>query len=264
MLNSEGSCSDQSLLAAEAVEYRLKSRGSWTTIEYQLWPGFSLGQTTAETADLGGRFDRPQLLNRLLENFLCSEYHQAEQIHNSVVNQVAGPSACHLGVDGLVTDQPGLALLIKTADCLPVFIKNSKDTRWALVHAGWRGLCQNIVPRVLEDFFPKSDLVEILVGPGISSENYRVGGELIGRVLELAGCSFDRLLELQIFHQKETEIFFDLIKFLRYQLSGFSEKIRKFYIFPGSTGTTGEIPLFSYRMSKTKERNISWIFKEEG
>ncbi|MBW1714108.1 MAG: laccase domain-containing protein [Deltaproteobacteria bacterium] len=39
--------------------------------------------------------------------------------------------------DGLVTDRPGLGLLLKVADCLGVIV---------LVHAGWRGLAAGALP----------------------------------------------------------------------------------------------------------------------
>ncbi len=52
-------------------------------------------------------------------------------------------------------------LTIKTADCAPiVFISKNK---FGVIHAGWRGLCGNIIENMLENFSEKN--IQIYVGP---------------------------------------------------------------------------------------------------
>src|SRR5438270_2176366 len=41
--------------------------------------------------------------------------------------------------DGLVTDAAGIALVIQTADCLPILIHDQQGQSIAACHAGWRG-----------------------------------------------------------------------------------------------------------------------------
>ena len=41
--------------------------------------------------------------------------------------------------DGLATSQPGLGLLIKTADCQPVLVAHREGRHIAALHVGWRG-----------------------------------------------------------------------------------------------------------------------------
>lgn len=74
-------------------------------------------------------------------------------------------------VDGLVTDLPGVALVVFGADCLPVLFYDPVRRVVAAVHAGWRGTASGIVERAVEKmaFYgcaPRDILAAI--GPGIS------------------------------------------------------------------------------------------------
>jgi len=77
------------------------------------------------------------------------------------------------GVDGLITPEKKILLLIKVADCIPVFLYDPFNSVIGLIHAGWRGIAQEIVTQGIQtlqkQFFsdPKSLLVGI--GPGIGS-----------------------------------------------------------------------------------------------
>ena len=79
-----------------------------------------------------------------------------------VVNQVHGdgifvikpqgsyfPSRADLDYDAIVTTRKGLAICIKTADCVPVFIVDQVQRVIAAVHAGWRGSAAEISAKVI-------------------------------------------------------------------------------------------------------------------
>ncbi|HJC41771.1 MAG TPA: peptidoglycan editing factor PgeF [Candidatus Intestinimonas pullistercoris] len=73
--------------------------------------------------------------------------------------------------DGLVTDIPGVALVIFSADCLPVLLYDPVRHVAAAAHAGWRGTASGIVERAVEKMaFYGSRPEDILaaIGPGIS------------------------------------------------------------------------------------------------
>jgi YfiH family protein len=73
--------------------------------------------------------------------------------------------------DGLITTRTDIALMIKTADCIPLVIYDSKKQVYATIHAGWRGLVKNIHQKALNIFKKKykSDLnnIHIYIGPSI-------------------------------------------------------------------------------------------------
>lgn len=81
--------------------------------------------------------------------------------------------------DALITNESGKVLCIKTADCAPILLFNSKLKVIAAIHAGWKGTAQNIVGKTLEKmkeyFFCDHTFTEAFIGPCISQKNYEVG-----------------------------------------------------------------------------------------
>lgn len=78
-------------------------------------------------------------------NFLAS----AHQVHGSqealVTGKAVAPAGELEGADILLTDQPGVGLLIKQADCQAVVFYDPGRRVVANVHCGWRGQVQNVL-----------------------------------------------------------------------------------------------------------------------
>lgn len=74
--------------------------------------------------------------------------------------------------DGLITDEPGLALTIFSADCIPVLLYDPVKRVIAAVHAGWRGTAGDIAGKAVErmrgDYGCDPATVLAAIGPGIS------------------------------------------------------------------------------------------------
>lgn len=73
--------------------------------------------------------------------------------------------------DGLMTDTPGLTLLGKTADCVPVLIYDPVRSAAAFVHAGWRGtalkIADTVAARLAEAYGSRPSDCIAAVGPAI-------------------------------------------------------------------------------------------------
>ena len=73
--------------------------------------------------------------------------------------------------DGLMTDTPGVVLLIYSADCIPVLLYDPVRRVIAAVHAGWRGTAAGIaataVSRMVEVYDCRPEDILAAVGPGI-------------------------------------------------------------------------------------------------
>ncbi len=82
--------------------------------------------------------------------------------------------------DGLITDLPGLALVVSTADCLPILIHDPVHAAVAAVHAGWRGTARRIASaavRALGTAYGTSPAdCRAAIGPGIRGCCYEVDG----------------------------------------------------------------------------------------
>jgi hypothetical protein len=99
------------------------------------------------------------------------------QVHGSAV--VFADASGHYGdADGIVTDVPGLPIVIATADCVPVVLIASQ-TR-AVVHAGWRGVAEGVVVEAMRMIERRGDTTTAaLIGPHIGSCCYEVGDEVV-------------------------------------------------------------------------------------
>src|SRR5262245_50833031 len=80
-----------------------------------------------------------------------ASYVNLRQIHSGIVFRAEQDASGVLGeVDGLVTNQPGLWLGVRTADCAPIILVDSIHRAVAVVHAGWRGAVSSILERAVE------------------------------------------------------------------------------------------------------------------
>jgi YfiH family protein len=89
--------------------------------------------------------------------------------------------------DAIVSNEPGLALSVSVADCVPILIADAKSGAAAAVHAGWRGTCARVAAAAIETLqracgTSPADCVAA-IGPSIGPEDYTVGTELVDAYL---------------------------------------------------------------------------------
>ncbi|MBQ9293406.1 MAG: peptidoglycan editing factor PgeF [Bacteroidaceae bacterium] len=95
--------------------------------------------------------------------------------------------------DAVITDKPGLCVCVKTADCIPVLLYDSRQRVVAAVHAGWRGTVSRIVQKTIEQMHPVSPTdLHAIIGPGISLEWFEVGDEVY-EAFQAAGFPMERV-----------------------------------------------------------------------
>jgi YfiH family protein len=82
--------------------------------------------------------------------------------------------------DALWTEVSGLAMMLITADCLPVAVArmNGDAPALAVLHVGWRGLLEGVVGAALAAL--RGSKVDAAIGPGIGPCCYEVGEEVAG------------------------------------------------------------------------------------
>lgn len=90
------------------------------------------------------------------------------------------------GWDALVTDQPGIMVAVRTADCVPILVYDPKRRVVAAIHAGWRGTVAGIVPKtiaLMESRFGSSpEHLRISVGPSAGACCYEVDKPVLDRL----------------------------------------------------------------------------------
>ncbi len=123
--------------------------------------------------------NRARALDRLgLDGNLVTAY----QCHSARVVVVEEPWATDAApeADGLVTDRPGVALGILTADCAPVLLADDEAGVIGVAHAGWRGALDGILEATVEAMTrlgATPSAMVAAVGPAIGPESYEVGAE---------------------------------------------------------------------------------------
>lgn len=86
--------------------------------------------------------------------------------------------------DGIVTDQPGLAICASSADCGPVLFADVEARVIGAAHAGWKGALTGVLESTIdamELLGARRRLIVAVLGPSISQTNYEVGAEFVER-----------------------------------------------------------------------------------
>ncbi|MBY6066791.1 peptidoglycan editing factor PgeF [Leisingera aquaemixtae] len=102
------------------------------------------------------------------------------QVHSADVQVVTEPSQDRPQADAMVTNVPGLALSILTADCQPVLFCDPGAGVIGAAHAGWRGTLDGVLEATLEameGLGARRENTAAVIGPTISQRAYEVGPE---------------------------------------------------------------------------------------
>jgi hypothetical protein len=121
----------------------------------------------------------------------------AWQRHGATVTRaqprgIVTPGTVYDHCDGLWSDEPGRAMLLLTADCMPIALARSDGDAPAvgILHAGWRGLLAGIVGAGVRALGPRG-LVSV-IGPSIGPCCYEVGEEVARPFREAFGADVAR------------------------------------------------------------------------
>jgi len=82
--------------------------------------------------------------------------------------------------DALVTNIPGIAIGVLTADCVPILLADEKKRVIGVVHAGWKGAIGGVIEAGIETMKKlgaKPSNIVATIGPAIEQYSYEVGGE---------------------------------------------------------------------------------------
>jgi YfiH family protein len=131
--------------------------------------------------------------------------HWARQVHGvaaATIREAAlGPAPCAGECDVLVTDRVGTALVVQTADCVPILL--AAPGAVGAAHAGWRGSARNVAEAAVAAFRSlgtHASEISAWLGPSIGPCCYEVGGEVAAQFagdFVRAGCGSGYRLDLR-------------------------------------------------------------------
>lgn len=129
------------------------------------------------------------------------------QIHSDIVRVVT--SADHIGIDhhaypycdALVTNTPGTALMVFTADCTPILLHDPVTGAVGAAHAGWRGTAANIagktVQAMADAFGCEPENIRAAIGPNIGQCCFETDAEVPEAMIAALGQSAQDYIHAQ-------------------------------------------------------------------
>lgn len=141
-----------------------------------------------------------------------------DQVHGTEIRRVTAADCGkgifkerdYTGVDGLLTNEAFVTLVVFGADCVPVFFVDTKAHAIGVAHAGWRGtlagISASMVRRFLEEFGSKADDLQVVIGPSICRNCYEVSKDVAEQFLG----QYPALAPKAVFPSKDREGKFQL------------------------------------------------------
>ena len=126
-----------------------------------------------------------QLLNAPSDRFwLLEQVHsnQVVAVRSSLEAEVFPPGRMIRGVDGMVSNEPGISMATTFADCVPLVLVDPVSGAVANIHSGWKGTLDQIgktgLQKMIELYGTKTEDVKVFIGPHIQSKDFEVRQDL--------------------------------------------------------------------------------------
>lgn len=194
----------------------------------------------------------------------------SDQIHEDRVEYVtekdcAGSSFNKMmsGVDGMITDVPGIILATSYADCVPLFFVDSVNHCIGSSHSGWRGTVKRIGEKTIKNmekkFGSKPENMVCLIGPSICQKCYEVSVDVIEKFKD----SYSQECLCDIFvadESKHGKYKLDLWAAIWHQLIEAGMKKENIYVSGICTNCNYKL-LFSHRKTNGKRGAMNGLIK---
>ncbi len=144
------------------------------------WKSLNLGGTVGDKAEIVSKN-----LSAILETIggAPETLVQIKQIHSNIVVLADQPMDGFRQGDAMITNKPGLILLMRFADCVPILFYDPVQKAAGIAHAGWRGTAKEIaletVVKMNQIFGSKPSDLLTGIGPSIGPDHYLVGEDVI-------------------------------------------------------------------------------------
>jgi copper oxidase (laccase) domain-containing protein len=140
-------------------------------LEFDLHQGWSRGlRLTFENASSSSGFNTKVALH--------VDQHHGDEIHSITESDLSKISpiarADGMLIQGDFYKSCKRPLLIKTADCIPLFLVDRESQALAAIHAGWRGLAKGIHTKLFRQGHMNPKTTWAWVGPSMSGEGFEV------------------------------------------------------------------------------------------
>jgi YfiH family protein len=162
------------------------------------WKSLNLSTTVGDSREnvIENRTRIMKVLNLPKDDFF-----DVWQIHSTNVVETNKPRSRdqnYIQADAIITNEPGVALLMRFADCVPILLYDPIHYVIGLVHAGRIGSIQKIarktVERMKEVYGTNPEKVIAGIGPSIGVDHYSVGAEVIEQTKRSFPLDWEKLI----------------------------------------------------------------------
>ena len=161
------------------------------------WSALNLGGTVGD--DPEHVKENLDLLLRSLE-YKSEMLVQVRQIHSATVILAESPMDGQRQGDAIITNQPGLLMLMRFADCVPILFYDPVKQAAGIAHAGWQGTVKQVsfhAARAMErEFGSKPSDIRAGIGPSIGPDHYYIQNDVIKQVETVFPDNLDELLRI--------------------------------------------------------------------
>ena len=126
---------------------------------------------------------------------------RVKQVHGNVVRILRkgdvpeGANEQKPDGDAIASNEPGLALAVMVADCVPILVVDPVAGAAAAIHAGWRGTCVRVAAEAIEvmqrEFGSDPATLLAAIGPSVGPDDYEVGESLRDAFLDAGHARAD-------------------------------------------------------------------------
>jgi YfiH family protein len=204
----------------------------------------------------------------------------AEQVHGNRVHAVTAADrgrgrldreSAIPDADALITNEPGVLLVMYFADCVPLYFYDPATGAAGLAHAGWKGTVADVAGETIramsETYGARPETMRAAVGPSIGACCYEVDEAVMGRVRPLTGRLREELgapEETFYKHGGNGRARLDLKEINRHLMIKAGILPSRIEMTTWCTGCRTDL-FFSHRMEKgATGRMMSWLGKLKG
>ena len=187
--------------------------------------------------------------NELNDHFVKKKSFSMNQTHSTNLKMIIEEKFIYEDTDGIFTNNKNHSLIVRTADCLPIFFIHQNDNIFGVLHAGWKGLKNEIIiesANLLKNYVDDLSEMIVFIGPSISQKNYEVKNEFINYF----GSSFIKNVD--------DKLFCNLKEIAKSQLN----EIGITRVIDSNQCTFENKNYHSFRRNKTSERMVGVIYYE--
>lgn len=194
-------------------------------------------------------------LNNLKAEFSEYEFLRIHQVHGDrcVQAQQTDPLT---QADAHWTDQPNKALIISTADCMPLLCFSPSEKKVLAIHAGWRGVENRITLSSIKSTFQSTLDLVVYIGPHILKDSFEIETEIGKRIV---GPKYlTQFLDLAQPSASSGKVYLDLLSLIMHELQDLGVAPERIQTFERNTVIDTEF--HSYRRDREKSgRQLSFI-----